>query len=217
MLMHSALLLVGFEIRFPHMRCVRRYGPAVFDVIYGMVRQREQAEDLTQETFLKIFGALGHNGPERKPSAWIGRIADNTAIDYVRRGGPDDARALLDVHEPEPFDASYPLLGLPNARLYPHLASRTAAAQRRMSLVVEDVLDADHRAGAGDRLGLRQEKAGQGLVVALGDLELQLLAQAIDDGFQRLDLVGAGGPQILEHSMSGGEEHGVSELAGPVA
>jgi D-3-phosphoglycerate dehydrogenase len=50
------------------------------------------------------------------------------------------ALACLDVHEPEPFDPDYPLLGLPNVRLYPHLASRTQAAMRAMSWVVRDVL-----------------------------------------------------------------------------
>lgn len=49
------------------------------------------------------------------------------------------ARAYLDVHDPEPFDDEYPLLGLPSATLYPHLASRTAAAMRDMSWVVRDV------------------------------------------------------------------------------
>jgi phosphoglycerate dehydrogenase-like enzyme len=49
------------------------------------------------------------------------------------------AQAALDVHEPEPFGAGYPLLGLPNARLLPHLASCTATAQANMSWVVRDV------------------------------------------------------------------------------
>ncbi|MEE2907049.1 MAG: NAD(P)-dependent oxidoreductase [Planctomycetota bacterium] len=52
---------------------------------------------------------------------------------------PEDARAVLDVHEPEPIPSDYPLLGLPNAVLYPHLASRTRAAQANMSWVVRDV------------------------------------------------------------------------------
>ena len=51
------------------------------------------------------------------------------------------ARALLDVHDPhEPMDAGYPLLGLPNARLTPHIAAVTAAAQLNMSWVVRDVV-----------------------------------------------------------------------------
>ncbi len=49
------------------------------------------------------------------------------------------ARAALDVHEPEPFGSDYPLLGLPNVRLSPHLAAATAQAHANMSWVVRDV------------------------------------------------------------------------------
>ena len=76
---------------------VRRYGPPVFDLIYGMVGNRELAEDLAQETFVKAFRALDRHDPERKPSAWILRIANNTAIDYVRRKRPDSTRSHLTV------------------------------------------------------------------------------------------------------------------------
>ncbi|MDG2422885.1 MAG: NAD(P)-dependent oxidoreductase [Phycisphaerales bacterium] len=51
----------------------------------------------------------------------------------------EEARAVLDVHDPEPIPPDYPLLGLSNAILYPHLASRTRAAQANMSWVVRDV------------------------------------------------------------------------------
>jgi len=74
---------------------VRRYGPPVFDLIYGMVGNRELAEDLAQEAFVKAFRALDRHDPERKPSAWILRIANNTAIDYVRRKRPDSTRSSL--------------------------------------------------------------------------------------------------------------------------
>lgn len=50
------------------------------------------------------------------------------------------ARAILDVHDPEPINANHPLLGLPNATLLPHLASRTRSATERMSWVVRDVV-----------------------------------------------------------------------------
>jgi phosphoglycerate dehydrogenase-like enzyme len=50
------------------------------------------------------------------------------------------ATALLDVHDPEPFGPDYPLLGLPNANLSPHLAAATATAHANMSWVVRDVV-----------------------------------------------------------------------------
>jgi phosphoglycerate dehydrogenase-like enzyme len=78
-----------------------------------------------------------------KPSVLLintsrGFIVDARACASFMRSNPD-AQALLDVHEPEPFDAAYPLLGIPNVQLAPHLASGTRAAKARMSWVVRDV------------------------------------------------------------------------------
>jgi D-3-phosphoglycerate dehydrogenase len=50
------------------------------------------------------------------------------------------ATALIDVHDPEPFGPDYPLLGLKNANISPHLAAATAAAHENMSWVVRDVV-----------------------------------------------------------------------------
>jgi phosphoglycerate dehydrogenase-like enzyme len=50
-----------------------------------------------------------------------------------------ETRAYLDVQDPEPPPEGDPLLALPNARLLPHLASRTSTAMARMSDVVEDI------------------------------------------------------------------------------
>ncbi len=51
----------------------------------------------------------------------------------------DGGRAILDVHDPEPPPADYPLHGLPNVTLLPHIASRTDRALANMSGVVRDV------------------------------------------------------------------------------
>jgi RNA polymerase sigma-70 factor (ECF subfamily) len=77
---------------------VRRYQRPVFSLIYRMVRDRELAEDLTQETFVKVLNAIDRYRPEYKFSSWIFKIANNAAIDHLRRreldtlsldGGPD--------------------------------------------------------------------------------------------------------------------------------
>lgn len=49
------------------------------------------------------------------------------------------ASAMLDVHDPEPFDKTYPLLDIANVHLAPHVAAATATANRAMSWVVRDV------------------------------------------------------------------------------
>lgn len=64
---------------------IRRYERPVFALIYRMVRDRETAEDLAQETFIKVLNAIGTYRPEFKFSSWVFKIANNTAIDHLRR------------------------------------------------------------------------------------------------------------------------------------
>jgi RNA polymerase sigma-70 factor (ECF subfamily) len=64
---------------------VRRYERPVFSLIYRMVRDRETSEDLAQETFIKVLNAIGTYRPEFKFSSWVFKIANNTAIDHLRR------------------------------------------------------------------------------------------------------------------------------------
>ncbi len=64
---------------------VRRYQRPVFSLIYRMVRDRERAEDLAQETFVKVLNALDSYRSEYKFSSWIFKIANNAAIDQLRR------------------------------------------------------------------------------------------------------------------------------------
>lgn len=64
---------------------LRRYQRPVFSLVYRMVRDRELAEDLAQETFVKVLNALDSYRPEFKFSSWIFKIANNAAIDHLRR------------------------------------------------------------------------------------------------------------------------------------
>ncbi len=64
---------------------LRRYERPVFSLIYRMVRDRSLAEDLSQDTFVKVLNALDSYRPEFKFSSWIFKIANNVAIDQLRR------------------------------------------------------------------------------------------------------------------------------------
>ena len=85
---------------------MRRYERPVFSLLYRMVRDRALAEDLAQETFIKVLNGIKSYRPEFKFSSWIFKVANNAAIDHLRRrsidtmsldGAPDamtpDARA----------------------------------------------------------------------------------------------------------------------------
>jgi RNA polymerase sigma-70 factor (ECF subfamily) len=66
---------------------VERFHRPVYALLVRIVRQPELAEDLAQETFLKAWKALPRFDPERKFSSWIFKIAHNSALDELRRGG----------------------------------------------------------------------------------------------------------------------------------
>ena len=68
-----------------------------------------------------------------------GLIVDANALADFLKSNPD-ATAICDVHEPEPFGDGYPLLGLDNAHLAPHIAAATELAKTNMSWVVRDVV-----------------------------------------------------------------------------
>ena len=64
---------------------IRRYERPIFALLFRMVRDRELAEDLAQETFVKALNAIESYRPEFKFSSWIFKIANNAAIDHLRR------------------------------------------------------------------------------------------------------------------------------------
>jgi RNA polymerase sigma-70 factor (ECF subfamily) len=64
---------------------VRRYERPVFSLIFRMVRDSATAEDLAQDTFIKVLNHVDRYRPEFKLSSWLFKIANNVAIDHLRR------------------------------------------------------------------------------------------------------------------------------------
>lgn len=62
-----------------------KYAPYLFTLIYRIVQKRELAEDLLQETFVKIWMNIETYNPDKsKLSTWISNIARNLSIDALR-------------------------------------------------------------------------------------------------------------------------------------
>ncbi len=64
---------------------VRRFERPIYNLIVRLVQDPALAEDLTQDTFLKMFRALRQYDPALRFSSWLFRIAHNTAIDTLRQ------------------------------------------------------------------------------------------------------------------------------------
>lgn len=67
-------------------RLVQRTQAKVYAVIYRLIPDRAQVEDLVQEVFLRVFRTAGRYQPMAKFSTWLYRIAANVALNALRAG-----------------------------------------------------------------------------------------------------------------------------------
>lgn len=63
----------------------QKYHQDVFQFLFYMVRNREQAEDLVQEVYLRVFKAHQRFEGKSSEKTWLFSIARNAAIDYFRK------------------------------------------------------------------------------------------------------------------------------------
>ena len=75
---------------------VRKYRGLIYNLIYRMVGNREETEDLVQETFVKAFRSLKSFNEEFAFSTWLYKIATNHTIDLLRK----KRLQLLSLDEP---------------------------------------------------------------------------------------------------------------------
>jgi RNA polymerase sigma-70 factor, ECF subfamily len=65
-------------------KILSQYEKAIFNHLYRLVGRREDAEDLTQKTFIKLYRSIKTIDLEKNFKAWLYKIATNTAYDWLR-------------------------------------------------------------------------------------------------------------------------------------
>jgi RNA polymerase sigma-70 factor (ECF subfamily) len=128
---------------------VKRYQDRIFTVISGMIASREDAVDLTQETFVKAYTALGRFRHDASFYTWLYQIAVHLCIDYNRKRRrhldllplDQDLQVHLGIEPEDPSPARNP----ERAALNVHLrAAIHAALQRlpdsfRLAVILHDI------------------------------------------------------------------------------
>lgn len=116
----------------------------IFLLIYRIVPNVDDAQDLTQEVFIKALQRQEQIRDLEKATHWLSRIATNTAIDFLRRHGRVSFCDLDDV--PDPITAS--TLESPEARVlrnereeYLESGLQTLTERERTALLLRDVED----------------------------------------------------------------------------
>lgn len=71
--------------QFAYKQLMKKYHDPIFNLVYRMIHDKQQVEDLTQETFVKAFASLKYFNEEYAFSTWLYKIATNSSIDYIRK------------------------------------------------------------------------------------------------------------------------------------
>lgn len=75
------------------------YRQPIHNYLLGMTQNTAEAEDLTQETFIRVSNSLSTFRGEASLSTWLYRIARNVFIDHTRRASTRQARASLPLED----------------------------------------------------------------------------------------------------------------------
>jgi len=73
---------------------VERYGGLVQGVAYAHLGNHAEAEDVTQETFIRLYQLLDRIVWQRSIGPWLVRVARNACIDLARKKGRENRHAI---------------------------------------------------------------------------------------------------------------------------
>jgi len=66
-------------------KLVERYQGRLVNYLFRLLRDLDEAHDVTQEVFLKVYQALDRFDPRYRFSTWLFRVGQNAAIDVIRK------------------------------------------------------------------------------------------------------------------------------------
>jgi RNA polymerase sigma-70 factor, ECF subfamily len=95
---------------------VQRYMNKVYNIVLHLIADREEAQDITQEVFVKVYNNLKKFEERAAFSTWLYRIAHNTALDAIEKNKRRPVAVKpkvpsLDQNEPDDILARQPALG----------------------------------------------------------------------------------------------------------
>src|SRR5690349_12003019 len=100
-----ARILEGDRDRFTEL--VKRYEKRVINYVYRITHRYEDAHDLAQEIFVKVYLALDRYDPKDQVSTWPFRIAQNSAIDALRKKSIAEVPLARPATEDEPKEREF--------------------------------------------------------------------------------------------------------------
>lgn len=75
---------------------VDRYKDLVFTLAIRMLKNREEAEEVSQDTFIKVYKALPKFKGDSKLSTWVYKVAYNTCLDSIKKNNRRQSEVAID-------------------------------------------------------------------------------------------------------------------------
>lgn len=75
---------------------IDRYKDMIFSLAHKMIKNREEAEEVAQDTFIKVYSSLNKFKGDSKFSTWIYKIAYNTCLDRLKKNKKEDNNISID-------------------------------------------------------------------------------------------------------------------------
>ncbi|MFZ5468271.1 MAG: RNA polymerase sigma factor [Myxococcota bacterium] len=116
---------------------VERYQRKIYSVALGMLRDKEEALDVSQEAFVKVYKYLDHFKGDASFYTWLYRITVNVCIDVIRKRG-GSAREAVEYDDSVAHDASEANLGALGSRLGTN--PQKSALRRELAEKIEEAL-----------------------------------------------------------------------------
>lgn len=125
---------------------VERYQRKVYAVALGMLKDKEEAMDVSQEAFVKVYKYLDHFKGDASFYTWLYRITVNICIDIIRKRSGAGGEAV-EFDESVPMDVSEANIGALGSRLGTN--PQKSALRRELAEKIQEALAAvpeKHRA-----------------------------------------------------------------------
>jgi RNA polymerase sigma-70 factor, ECF subfamily len=163
---------------------VRQYDQGVLRLVLRVAGSADEASDLFQEVFLKVYRSLGHFRFESRFSTWLYRVATNVCLDHLRRKQTrrEVQAPVVEEGQPEYFHSvpdDRPSLDPERALQSKEIARRLRGAMSRLSPRERMVFELRHYEGLklkviGEMCGTSEETAKNCLFRATQKLRTQL-------------------------------------------
>jgi len=130
---------------------LRSYTRKIYNLCYRFTGRAEEAEDLTQEVFIKIFQTLkSYDAAQGSFSTWLNRVARNHLVDHYRRTRKDRVTSSLEdelpaaEEKPSPYMEPAGRVESRERREILQLALDKLSPDLREAVILRDLRDLDY-------------------------------------------------------------------------